>query len=75
MTKLRKSQYCSSANILEISDLPKTLKLIIAASISQIFDVHVISPHITLITLKYVTNLRKSFILVDKILNITQNPY
>ena len=47
-----------------------TKNLIIKGSISKIFDVYVISPHITQIKLKYVTKWWKSFILVDKILYI-----
>ena len=49
--------------------------MIIQGSISKIFDVYVISPHITQNTLKYVTKLWKSFILVDKILYIALIPH
>ena len=46
----------------------KNFEIDLKGYISKIFDVYVISPHITQITLKYVTKLWKRFILVDKIL-------
>ena len=62
MTKSKKYQYCASDHILQISKLSKSIftknfKLIIAASISKIFDAYVISPHITQNKLKDVTKL------------------
>ena len=63
MRTLKESQYCARGpysenfKITKILCLLKTLELIFAASISKIFDVDVISTHITQITLKYVTKL------------------
>ena len=63
MTTLKESQYCArgpiSTNFKHNKKLCRldTLELIFAASISIIFDVYVISPHISQITLKYVTKL------------------
>ena len=63
MRTLKESQYCARGpysrnfKITKKLCLLNTLELIFAASISEIFDVYVISPHITQITLKFVTKL------------------
>ena len=63
MTTLKESKYCDRGPIptnfknTKKLCLLKTLELIFAASSSIIFDVYVISPHITQISLKYVTKL------------------